>query len=75
MKWGEINGIPKGDLELLDGKEISKREPNVKCYSGIYCNREVSTNYGHFTNEICSDSEKNGTKFLLNHNVKSIKKK
>ncbi len=74
MKWGEINGIPKGDLELLDGKEISKREPNVKCYSGIYCNREVSTNYGHFTNEICSDSKKNGTKFLLNHNVKSIKK-
>ncbi len=74
MEWGEINGIPKGDLELLDGKEISKLEPNVKCHSGIYCNREVSTNFGHFTNEVCRDSEKNGTKFLLNHNVKFIKK-
>ena len=74
MEWGDINGITKGDLELLDGKEISKREPNVKCHSGVFCNREVSTDFGAFTREICKDSQNNGTKFLLNHNVKSIKK-
>ncbi len=74
MEWGDINGIPKGDLELLDGKEISKREPNVKCHSGVFCSREVSTDFGAFTREICKDSEKNGTKFLLNSNVISIKK-
>lgn len=74
IEWGDINGIPKSDLELLDGKEISKREPNVKCHSGVFCNREVSTDFGAFTREICKDSQNNGTKFLLNHNVKSIKK-
>ncbi|HET6517874.1 MAG TPA: FAD-dependent oxidoreductase [Nitrosopumilaceae archaeon] len=74
MKWGEINGIPKEDLELLDGKEISKREPNVKCHSGVFCKREVATDFGAFTREIRNYSEENGTKFLLNHNVKSIKK-
>lgn len=74
MEWGDINGIPKGELELLDGKEISKREPNVKCHSGVFCKREVATDFGAFTREIRKDSEKNGTKFLLNHNVKSIKK-
>lgn len=74
MRWGEINGIPKGDLELLDGKEISKREPNVKCHSGVFCKREVATDFGVFTREIRNYSEENGTKFLLNHNVKSIKK-
>ncbi|MCH7968474.1 MAG: FAD-dependent oxidoreductase [Thaumarchaeota archaeon] len=73
MEWGDINGIPKGDLELLDGKEIAKREPNVKCHSGVFCNREVSTDFGAFTREISKDSKKNGTKFLLNSNVKSIK--
>ena len=52
MEWGDINGIPKGDLELLDGKEISKREPNVKCHSGVFCSREVSTDFGAFTREI-----------------------
>lgn len=74
MEWGDINGIPKGELILLDGKEISKKEPNVKCHSGVFCSREVSTDFGAFTREICKDSKTNGTKFLLNHNVKSIKK-
>jgi len=74
MKWGNINGIPEGELELLDGNEISKREPNLKCHSGVYCKREVSTDFGAFTREIRKESEKNGTKFLLNNNVKSIEK-
>jgi L-2-hydroxyglutarate oxidase len=74
MEWSDINGIPKGDVELLDGKEIAKREPNVKCHSGVFCKREVSTDFGDLTREICKDSEKNGTKFLLNHDVKWIKK-
>ena len=74
MKWGDMNGIPEGDLELLDGNQVSKREPNVKCHSAVFCKREVSTDYGAFTREIRKESEKNGTKFLLNKNVKSIEK-
>ncbi len=41
MKWGKENGIPSKDLELLDGKKVSKKEPNVKCYSAIECKREA----------------------------------
>jgi L-2-hydroxyglutarate oxidase len=74
MRWGEKNGIPEGDLELLDGKEILKKEPNVKCHSGIYCKREVSTDFGLFTKEIKKESEKNGTKFLFGKNVNAIEK-
>ena len=74
MRWGKINGIPDSDLELLDGKEVSKREPNVKCHSAIFCKREVSSDFGAFTREIKKESAKNGTQFLLNKNVKSIKK-
>lgn len=74
MKWGKTNGIPDGDLELLDGNEVAAREPNVKCNSAIFCKREVSTDFGAFTREIRKESEKNGTKFLLNNNVKHIEK-
>jgi len=74
MRWGKINGIPDSDLELLDGKEVSKREQNVKCHSAIFCKREVSTDFGAFTHEVKKESKKNGTQFLLNKNVKSIKK-
>ncbi len=72
MKWGEKNGIPSKDLELLDGKQVSKKEPNVKCYSAIECKREASVDFGLFTKEIKKESEKNGTKFLMSNNVKSI---
>ena len=72
MRWGKINGIPDSDLELLDGKEVSKKEQNVKCHSAIFCKREVSSDFGAFTREIKKESEKNGTQFLLKKNVKSI---
>ena len=74
MQWGNENGIPSKDLELLDGKEVSKMEPNVECHSAIFCKREVSSDFGVFTNEIKKESEKQGTNFLLEKNVKDIKK-
>ena len=72
LKWGEKNGIPDEQLELLDSKELTKKEPNLKAYSGLYCKRDVSTDYGIFTNELKKESEKNGTRFLFNCHVKEI---
>jgi len=72
LKWGEKNGIPDEQLELLDSKELTKKEPNLKAYSGLYCKRDVSTDYGIFTNELKKESEKNGTRFLFNNHVKQI---
>lgn len=73
MQWGNENGIPTQDLDLLDGKEVSKLEPNVQCYSAILCKREVSSDFGIFTKIIKQESEKQGTSFLFKKNVKSIK--
>jgi L-2-hydroxyglutarate oxidase len=75
MRWGRQNGIQSEDLELLDGREVSKREPNVKCHSSIFCHREVSADFGAFTKEIKKESEKNGTEFFLGYNVRRIKQK
>ena len=72
LKWGAENGIPEGQLELLDSKELTKKEPNLKAYSGLFCKRDVSTDYGIFTKELQKESEKNGTKFLFNHHVKDV---
>ena len=74
MQWGDENGIPSDDLELLDGKQVSKMEPNVECHSAIFCKREVSSDFGAFTNAIKKESEKQGTNFLLEKNVKDIKR-
>ena len=74
MKWGSENGIPSEDLELLDGNDVSKLEPNIQCNSAIFCRREVSTDYGIFTNVIKQESEKQGTKFYFKKNVKNIQR-
>ena len=73
MKWGIQNGLSEEDLTLLDSKEVSKKEPNVKGHSAIFCPKEVSSDFGAFTREIKKYSEKNGTQFLLGHEVHSIK--
>ncbi len=72
LKWGSQNGIPEEQLELLDSKGLISKEPNLKAYSGLFCKRDVSTDYGIFTKELQKESEKNGTKFLFNHQVKDV---
>jgi len=74
MDWGIQNGIPSQDLEILDAKQVAQIEPNVKCHSAIYSKREVSTDYGAFTNEIKKESNTLGTNFIFQKNVKQIKK-
>ena len=73
LKWGMDNGIPEEQLELCGSSDILKKEPNLHCYSGLYCSRDVSTDYGIFTTELKNESEKNGTKFLFNHKVEKVK--
>jgi len=75
MKWGIENGLDEKDLELLSSDEITKREPNVKGHSAVYCRKEVSTDFGAFTREIRKESEKNGCKFLLSNEVKLVEEK
>lgn len=74
MKWGVNNGISQSDLELLDKNEVSNKEPNVSCYSAVFCKSDAVVDYGMFTKQLKKESEKNGTKFLLNSQVKSIEK-
>ena len=73
VKWGNQNGIPENELDLMDSDQVSKKEPNIRCYSGLYCSRDVSTDYGSLTNELRKASESQGTRFLLNHKVSDIK--
>jgi (S)-2-hydroxyglutarate dehydrogenase len=72
LKWGMQNGISEKDLELLDKSEVTKKEPNISCHSAIFCKTDVAVDYGKLTQELKNESQKNGTKFLLNHKVESI---
>jgi L-2-hydroxyglutarate oxidase len=72
VQWSAQNGIPDNQVKLLDSKDLLKKEPNLCAYSGLYCSRDVSTDYGIFTRELQKESEKCGTKFLFNKEVIDI---
>ena len=69
LKWGMTNGLTEYDLKLLTSEEISKKEPNVKCYSGIYCKKDASTDYGMLTEKLQLESKQHGAEFLFKEKI------
>jgi L-2-hydroxyglutarate oxidase len=72
MDWGPKNGMSEKDIELLTNNEIIQREPNIRCHSAIYCKTDAVVDYGEFTRKLKEESQRNGTKFLLNKKLESI---
>ena len=73
MAWGPKNGMSESDIDILDGNEVYKLEPNVKCHSALHCKTDSIADYGSFTRGIKEESQRNGTKFLLNTKVESVR--
>ncbi len=65
MSWGEQNGLEKGEMKFLDGKEVSKLEPEVKCEHAILCTKDASVDYGLLTKSLMADAESSGASLLL----------
>jgi len=72
MVWGKENGLTEDEISILDHNQIKQKEPNVDCYSGLYCTKEGSTNYGLLTHAVKELAKKNGIDFLFNHNVDHV---
>ena len=72
MIWGKENGLTEEEISILDHNEIKQKEPNVDCYSGLYCTKEGSTNYGLLTHAVKDLSKNNDVDFLFNCNVNNV---
>ena len=72
MSWGPRNGISEKNIELLSSSEVIQREPNIRCHSAIHCKTDAVVDYGEFTRKLKEESQRNGTKFLLNRQLESI---
>ena len=72
MVLGKKNGLTEQDISILDSNELKQKEPNLTCYSGLYCTKEGSTDYGMLTKAVTEMAKKNGINFLLKHNVECV---
>jgi L-2-hydroxyglutarate oxidase len=74
VTWGQRNGISEKDIELLNKNEVTQKEPNIECHSAIFCKTDAIVDYGEFTRKLKEESQRNGTKFLLNRKLVSVEK-
>ena len=71
-KWGEANGLGKGELQLLNKKEVAKLEPNVRCESALYCSKDASVDYGALTLALHDDLKSFGCRLSLGNKVEQV---
>ena len=72
MIWGKENGLTEDEISILDHNQIKQKESNVDCYSGLYCTKEGSTNYGLLTHAVKELAVKNGIEFLFKKNLDNV---
>jgi len=73
--WGLENGMDESELELLDGKEVKAREPEVRCRAALLSKTDVSVDFGIFTRHIMKLLTSRGVKFLGGHKVSGVRRR
>jgi L-2-hydroxyglutarate oxidase len=72
LKWGARNGIPEGELRVLDSPSVANLENEVRCRGAIFSKRDTSVDFGSFTKSLLSYAEGKGVVFLPNLQVSSV---
>ena len=77
MEWGVKNGLDEKEIVMMDEKEISVIEPNLKCQSAILCHKDASVNYGQITHRLATQitNENQQVTFITRSKVLKIKKR
>ena len=75
MRWGEANGLERGELQLLDQKQANAMEPNVRCISALYCSKDASVDYGALTLGLLDDLKSFGCRLAIGQKVIRIARK
>ena len=74
-RWGAENGMEESELELLDGKGVRNREPEVKCKAALISKTDVSVDFGAFTRLLWRRLRSLGVAFFGGHRVVSVREK
>jgi glycerol-3-phosphate dehydrogenase len=73
---GIINGLDPKEMEIINRKELLKREPNVskKALGALVCNSSIAIDPIELTKTLMANAIKNGVTLKVNAKVNKIKK-
>lgn len=64
QRWGRQNGLEPDDMEIIEGGDFQKIEPNVQCRAAMVCGRDASVDYRALTEALAADAASRGVRFL-----------
>ncbi|OLD14167.1 MAG: hypothetical protein AUI50_02865 [Crenarchaeota archaeon 13_1_40CM_2_52_14] len=70
--WGLENGMGEDELEILSAEDVRGLEPHVRSHGAIWSKTDTSVDYPSFTRSLQGDAEREGVRFILGFEVKSI---
>lgn len=73
METGIKNGVE--NLEIKEGDEVKKLEPNISCFSALWIPTAGITSPYEFTIALAENAVENGVSFLLETEVNGLNKK
>jgi len=72
MGYARENGMEPSEFELVDGREMARREPNVRCEAALLSKTDTAVDYQAFTRALKVDAEALGVRFLTGTGVTSV---
>ncbi len=72
VEYAAENGMEPSEVELVDRREMARREPNVRCEGAIFSKTDTAVDYHSFTEALRRDAEALGVRFLTGANASSI---
>ena len=75
LNWGVENGMEGSEVELLDGREVRSREPEVTCRAGLLSKTDVSVDFGAFTRQLWKTVTSRGVRFLGGSRVSALRRR
>ena len=69
LGWGISNGMDESELEVLDGRDVAKLEPEVRCRAAIHCKTDAGVSYYAFARSLAEDAKRNGVEMLTDARV------
>jgi L-2-hydroxyglutarate oxidase len=71
-RWGIRNGLVEDDLTILDGRDLHRTEPEVRCHAALVCSRDASVDYRSLTSHLVRDAVSAGAEFLPGHDATTL---
>ena len=71
-RWGIRNGLDEHTMSIVDGRDLRRVEPEVRCRAAFICSRDASVDYRVLTSELVADAVLGGVEFLPAHDAMNL---